>query len=177
MRVIPRRVMIPRWAMPILWGIFLSLFYGMLPYWISLSSRRYGWRNHRPGWLNDLSLLTVLAGVALVVWVLTEHFKTMPSQGARVGNPFEGPGYVLNKGPYALCRHPMHIGTVSIWFGWGLFYGSLAVLIGATILLLIIVTLAPSEERGMEAALGDQYRRYMDEVPRWGLGRRRSKGN
>jgi len=38
---------------------------------------------------------------------------------------------------------------------------------------LAVVTLVPAEERGIEAQLGEEYRRYMAEVPRWGFGKRR----
>jgi len=74
--------------------------------------------------VNDLGLGAVIAGVAIVGWVLREHFTNIPMKGSRVGNPLKGPGYVLSKGPYALCRHPMQAGTLSIWLGWALFYGS-----------------------------------------------------
>lgn len=97
----------------------------------------------------------------------------LPKDGARVGNPFRGPGYVLARGPYSLCRQPMHVGTLSIWFGWALFYGSSAVLVGAVLILLAVVALVPAEERGMEAQLGEEYRRYMEQVPRWGFRKRR----
>jgi len=38
-----------------------------------------------------------------------------------------------------------------------------------------VIALVPSEERGMLAQIGEPYRRYMEKVPRWGLGRRSSR--
>jgi protein-S-isoprenylcysteine O-methyltransferase Ste14 len=163
----------PRWLTWIVWVFFFPGIYVAIPYCLSLSSTRHGWQGGHPTLLNFLGLVGVTKGVAIFGWVMREHVRNIPKEGARLGNPFRGPGYVLTRGPYALCRHPMHVGTLSIWFGWGLFYGSSGVLIGAALILLAVVALVPAEERGMEAQLGEQYRRYMAKVPRWGFGRRR----
>lgn len=92
--------------------------------------------------------------------------------GWRLGNPFEGQGYVLTNGPYRFCRHPMHIATTAIWFGWALFYGSVDVAIGASVILVMVVIFVPAEERGIEAKLGEEYRQYKARVPRWWQSRR-----
>ena len=97
-------------------------------------------------------------------------------RGGAPREPLSGSGYVLIKGLYGFCCHPMHLGTLSIWFGWALFYGSSAVLTGAVIILAAVIILVPSEERGMLEQIGEPYRRYMEEVPRWGFGRRSSHG-
>ena len=163
----------PRWLTWIVWAVFLPAIYAVIPYGLSLSSPRHGWRDDHPTLLNYWGLVGVTKGVAIVGWVMREHVRKIPKEGSRIGNPFRGPGYVLTQGPYALCRHPQHLGTLSIWFGWALFYGSSAVLTGAALILLAVIALVPTEERGMEAQLGDAYRRYMTEVPRWGFGKRR----
>lgn len=166
----------PRWLTWIVWAVFLPAIYGAIPYGLSLSSARHGWRDGHPTLLNYWGLVGVAKGVAIVGWVMREHVRKIPKEGSRIGNPFRGPGYVLTRGPYALCRHPQHVGTLSIWFGWALFYGSSAVLVGAVLILLAVVALVPTEERGMEAQLGEEYRRYMAAVPRWGFGKRQFKG-
>ena len=165
---------LPRWLMVIVWAIFLPAVYAAFPYYLSLSALHHGWIAGGPGLLNDLGLIGVIVGASIVGWVMLEHFRNIPREGARLGNPFQGPGYVLTKGPYGFCRHPMHLGTLSIWFGWALFYGSSAVLIGAAIILAAVISLVPSEERGMLDQIGEPYRRYMEKVPRWGFGRRSS---
>ena len=163
----------PRWLTWIVWAVFLPAIYAVVPYYLSLSSPRHGWQSGHPALLNYWGLGAVITGIAILAWVMREHVRNIPMEGARIGNPFRGPGYVLTRGLYALCRHPQHLGTLSIWFGWALFYGSSAVLIGAILILLAVVTLVPAEERGIEAQLGEEYRRYMAEVPRWGFGKRR----
>src|SRR5882724_11060565 len=133
MRTIPRRWMLTGWVLG------LPIFYAGLPFALSLFSRRHNWQAGRPGLLNDLGLVAVAGGLALIAWVLSLHYKSVPPEGPRIGNPFDGPGYVLTKGPYGFCRHPMHVGGLAVWFGWALFYGSVGVVIGATILLVTFV--------------------------------------
>lgn len=106
-----------------------------------------------------MGLIGVMGGALVIGWVLLQHFERSP-EGMRIGNPFEGPGYVITTGPYSFSRHPMHLAGMRIWFGWALFYGSVAVAIGAALLALVMITLVPSEERGIEAELGEEYRRY-----------------
>lgn len=155
--------------MPIIWVLLLGAVHAGAPYSLSFESHRYLWRAGYPGPLNYVGLIGVVGGALTIVWVLLQHYQRSP-QGMRMGNPFEGPGYVITTGPYSFSRHPMHLAGMAIWFGWALFYGSAAVAIGAMLLALVMVTLVPSEERGIEAKLGEEYRRYRNQVPRW-LGR------
>jgi protein-S-isoprenylcysteine O-methyltransferase Ste14 len=75
---------------------------------------------------------------------------------------------LLTPGPYAVSRNPMFLSELAFWFGWALFYGSLAVLIGflfwVTLFNFVIV---PYEERDLEARFGEAYRAYRARVPRW----------
>jgi protein-S-isoprenylcysteine O-methyltransferase Ste14 len=158
---------LPRRLMTIVSALFIFLIYCVIPYWISLSSRRHGWQDGRPGLLNYVGLIAVIGSVAIVTWVLRQHSESIPQEGAKVGNPFEGPGYVITTGAYGYCRHPMHIATIAVWFGWAVFYGSVQVAIAASVILLLIAALVPTEERGIEAKLGDEYRQYKARVPRW----------
>jgi protein-S-isoprenylcysteine O-methyltransferase Ste14 len=119
-----------------------------------------------PTWINELGLVGVIGGAVLLLWVLLQHSENA-TNGWKLGNPFEGQGYVLTGGPYRFCRHPMHIATTAIWFGWGVFYGSAAVAEAASVILLMIVVFVPAEERGIEAKLGEEYRQYKARVPRW----------
>jgi protein-S-isoprenylcysteine O-methyltransferase Ste14 len=163
----------PRWLTWIVWATFFPAIYAAFPYYLSLSSLRRGWQFGHPTLINYSGFVGVATGFAIVGWVLRESFRNIPQAGSLIGNPFHGPGYVLTRGPYALCRHPMHIGTLSIWFGWATFYGSSSVLIGAIIILSAVIALVPMEERGMEAQMGEEYRRYAAAVPRWGFRKRR----
>src|SRR6266404_9462235 len=68
--------------------------------------------------------------------------------------------YLLRRGPYAFTRNPMYVGALTLWLGWTLFYGSIAVAIGCLVLWLVMATLVRSEERRLEARFGDAYREY-----------------
>lgn len=152
--------------MPVVWVLLLGAVHAGAPYSLSFQGRRHLWRAGYPAPLNYVGLIGVVGGALIILWVLLQHFERSP-QGMRMGNPFEGPGYVITAGPYGFSRHPMHLAGMAIWFGWALFYGSVAVAIGAVLLSLVFVALVPSEERGIETKLGEEYRRYRSQVPRW----------
>jgi protein-S-isoprenylcysteine O-methyltransferase Ste14 len=62
---------------------------------------------------------------------------------------------------------------LAFWFGWALFYGSIAVLIGFLFwFALFNFVIVPREERDLEARFGEAYRAYKTRGPRW-LGLRR----
>ncbi len=76
--------------------------------------------------------------------------------------------YLLTRGPYAFSRHPMYLSEQVLWFGWAIFYGSLAVLIAFVVWCLVFNFFAvPREERALEARFGEAYRQYKNTVPRW----------
>ncbi len=152
--------------MPIIWVVIFGTFYCIAPYGVSLLSVRHHWQGGHPGWLNYAGLIGVAGGGLILSWVLLLHFEHSP-QRIRLGNPLQGPGYVLTTGPYSFSRHPMHIAGILIWFGWALFYGSVAVGIGTVLLSTVFAALVPSEERGIETRSGDPYRQYKSRVPRW----------
>ncbi len=83
------------------------------------------------------------------------------------------PKYLLVRGPYTFTRNPIYLSLLAIWFGWALFYGSVAVCVGCVVGWVIVTLLVvPWEERELEARFGEAYLRYKNTVPRW-LGRTR----
>jgi protein-S-isoprenylcysteine O-methyltransferase Ste14 len=68
----------------------------------------------------------------------------------------------------------MFLFELAFWFGWALFYGSIAVLIGFLLFWVALnFMIVPYEERDLEARFGEAYRDYKARVPRWlGLPRR-----
>ena len=78
--------------------------------------------------------------------------------------------FLITRGPYAFSRNPMYVSELTLWLGWAVFYGSVAVLVGFAILLTVLTASVPHEERVLDARLGDAYRAYKRAVPRW-LGR------
>jgi len=88
----------PRWLTWIVWAGFLPAVYALIPYYLSLSSVRHGWQGGHPMLLNYWGLVGVTKGVAIVGWVMREHLRNIHKEGTRIGNPFQGPGYVLTRG-------------------------------------------------------------------------------
>jgi protein-S-isoprenylcysteine O-methyltransferase Ste14 len=70
-------------------------------------------------------------------------------------------------GPYARVRHPQYIGFVLIMFGFLLQWPTLVTLAMFPILVYMYVRLARREERDALAEFGEQYRSYMQAVPRF----------
>ena len=77
---------IPRWSVPIISLVMLGAHYCAAPYGVSLLSVRHHWRDGLPGLLNFVGILGVVGGVAVLIWVLLQHFERSP-QGVRIGNP------------------------------------------------------------------------------------------
>lgn len=161
---------IPRWTAPIMWGVGLILVHVLLPWGISLLTPRYGWVDGRPGVWNYPALILVAAGIGMIIWGASLHFRAAPG-----GWEWERtPGYMLVKGPYKYSRNPMYLLEIVMWLGWAIFYGSVAV--GVTFVLwwvMFAFVMIPSEERVLEARFGQTYLDYKNSVPRWfGLPRR-----
>ena len=72
---------------------------------------------------------------------------------------------LATSGPYARVRHPQYAGFILIMFGFLLQWPTLVTLVMFPILVVMYVRLARHEERAVIAAFGDDYRRYMSEVP------------
>jgi len=139
-----------------------------LPWALSLLSSRHGWTESCPGAGNVLGLVPVVGGLACVAWCLALHFVRAPRGWTLEATPH----YLVDVGPYRFSRNPMYVAALAIWFGWALFYGSVAVLVGACVLgAVVVLVVVPFEERRLEARFGDGYVRYRRRVPRW-LGRR-----
>ncbi len=78
------------------------------------------------------------------------------------------PSYLLVRGPYRFTRNPTYEAAIAIWFGWTVFYGSAAVLVGlAAIWTAVEFAVVPFEERRLEQRWGGAYREYRRQVPRW----------
>lgn len=83
-------------------------------------------------------------------------------------------GQLAMSGPYARIRHPQYVGFVLIMVGFLFQWPTILTLAMFPILLVMYWRLALSEEREVEAELGDEYRLYAARVPRffprnWGL--------
>src|SRR6266540_1696816 len=68
-------------------------------------------------------------------------------------------------GPYSYVRHPQYVGFILVMFGFLLQWPTLLTLAMFPVLVVMYVKLARNEEREALATFGDDYRRYMADVP------------
>jgi protein-S-isoprenylcysteine O-methyltransferase Ste14 len=155
---------LPRWLAVCQWLLGISAFHILLPWGISRSGIRYGWHHSYPSMLNTAALLPVALGLAVIGWALGEHFIH-----GREGYEFSAtPLYLLRRGPYQYTRNPMYVAALLIWIGWSVFFGSILLLFGSTVIWVALeFIIIPFEERRLEARFGDSYLFYKDRVARW----------
>jgi len=111
-----------------------------------------------------LGALLVLAGVALVGWCIALF--------ARVGKgtlaPWDPTSRLVAVGPYRYTRNPMITGVAATLAGQALLSGSRW--LAFWFLTFVVINhgyFILSEEPGLEARFGEDYRAYKREVPRW----------
>ena len=149
------------------WLIVIPFAHGVVPWAISRITSRYGWERGVPGLWNEFGLVLVAAAAALLIWILVTGIADIPDT-VRLGLT---PSVLLTHGPYRFSRNPMYVAELGLWLGWALYFGSLEVLVGCVVLLVIVnFVILPREERGLESAFGQLDLQYKMEVPRW-LGR------
>jgi hypothetical protein len=61
----------------------------------------------------------------------------------------------------------MYVSELGLWLGWAVWYGSVGVLIGFAIALIVLTAAAQYEEGVLDARFGDAFRAYRSTVPRW----------
>ncbi len=76
--------------------------------------------------------------------------------------------YLLSEGAYRFSRNPMYLSELTLLFGWVIFYGSVALLIGFVVgWAFFNFYQIPREEGVLEASFGESYRAYKTRVARW----------
>lgn len=162
-----RELMLPRWAIPLVWAVIVLLILVLLPWAITKLGPRYGWSQHAPALWNYTGLIPVAFGLTLYVWCLVFHFMSYRTS-VRVG--FSPPHLVIS-GPYRVSRNPMYVAGLFAWLGWTVYYGSPAVFIALLLLWAIFsFRVIPYEERQLEMLFGEEYLEYKRSVRRW-IGR------
>ncbi len=102
----------------------------------------------------------------VLLWVLTVGVSDAARMPERVDLDWR-PKILLTRGPYRFSRHPMYLGELSLWLGWAILYGSVAVLAAFMAFCVGVPLLAAREERDLESKFGDEYRDYANVVSRW----------
>jgi protein-S-isoprenylcysteine O-methyltransferase Ste14 len=138
----------------------------LLLHWIiaGLDRGRLHWTDTVPVWLQALALATVAAGYALVLWAMlvNRFFSSVVRIQSDRGQ------HVIDRGPYALVRHPGYSAGILIVVASGVALGSWlasAFLIAAVLPFLIYRVV--NEDRVLQSQL-DGYADYARRVP-WRL--------
>lgn len=115
-------------------------------------------------WLRPL---VALAGVGLAVAGLLLHAWARRALGTRWTSAVAAPAdhRLVTTGPYALVRHPIYLGVLSLAAGTVLAHPSVATLCVAAGLTAGMVRKIPAEERVLRAACGADWERYAATVP------------
>ncbi len=131
-------------------GVFILVLIAMLLLWLSWFAMcpRDPLGFTLPESLHWLGLTIFLAGTVLAVGALfqlrgVEHID-----------------HLVTGGLFAKIRHPMYTGFILWIFGWAVFHGAGASLIGGLAAIWSILYWRQNEERGMEEQYGAQYREY-----------------
>ncbi len=144
-----------------------AIIYGLLIFvfvFIALHvDKLIGLTNIFPNPLNIiLSLPIFLLALFLIGWSV-QHFLSV--KGTPV--PFNPPPQLVTNGPYAYTRNPMLTGVFFLLFSFGVFFGSVSLLIVFIPLFIFINVweLKSIEEPELEKRLGEEYIEYRKRTP------------
>ena len=122
------------------------------------ASPRATWFSTR---LGGIGVLVVLAGESMRLWAVHHIGAISRTRSDRLGP-------LIVTGPFSLVRNPLYLGNVAPWLGLALsarlFYVAPVIVALLTLEYHAIVTW---EEWLLHERLGEPYRAYMQQVPRW----------
>jgi protein-S-isoprenylcysteine O-methyltransferase Ste14 len=111
--------------------------------------------------------VTALIGSALFtippIFALKRH-----GQGEEAGS-YMATSRVVDRGPYALVRHPQYLGYMLLAWGFALLTQHWAVIVLAAVGTLSFYLQALAEERACLAQFGASYAQYRERVPRFNV--------
>ncbi|MEE9263698.1 MAG: isoprenylcysteine carboxylmethyltransferase family protein [Vicinamibacteria bacterium] len=111
-----------------------------------------------------VGFLLIGAGLALLV----KTIRLFATVGKGTLAPWDPTQKLVVEGPYRHVRNPMITGVVTILLGEAVFWGSLAIAELAVVFFIInYVYFIVSEEPGLVRRFGEDYKTYMQHVPRW----------
>lgn len=139
-----------------------------IPLLILLRTRdiRPGWGLSAPWTLAPILVGLTLMGLGLRLMAQTIRLFTTVGQGTLA--PWDATRRLVVQGPYRHVRNPMISGVLSVLLGESILLGSVRLFVWFVAAALVNMVYIPlSEEPGLEARFGDDYREYLRHVPRW----------
>ena len=114
----------------------------------------FGWKAHpHAGPFHILSFLLIGAGFLLISSAWKVLYEAQRVRG------------MATTGPYGFVRHPQYVGFILVMLGFLVQWPTILTLAMFPVLVVMYVKLARNEEREALAAFGEDYRRYMADVP------------
>jgi protein-S-isoprenylcysteine O-methyltransferase Ste14 len=109
-----------------------------------------------------IGLLFIVSGWLFASWSV----KTLIKQGKGTQVPMMPTKKLVVNGPYAYSRNPMAFGTFVLYFGIGIWVGSLsAIALVSLFAVLFLVYIKIIEEKELEARFGREYLVYKRSTP------------
>ncbi|MGB2668699.1 MAG: isoprenylcysteine carboxylmethyltransferase family protein [Candidatus Acidiferrum sp.] len=149
------------------WSLVRVLLAVSLVFWCALHlrslDRHFGFG--LPHWGRIPGLLMIAVGGGLVLWCgsILANVGIFESPGSRML-----PREFVVIGPFRYIRNPMSLGATALFAGFGLWLGSISILLFSAILFLIFHFVAVQiEEPGLEKRFGNKYVEYKQTVGRW----------
>jgi len=103
--------------------------------------------------------LTVVGWILLWVGALLYILSVLTLRGKGVGN-------IVDSGVYGVVRHPMYLGAMIMFFSHIFFGQNWIVAVGAVVAMVCCYLIMLSDEQRNAEKFGDEYKRYMEKVPR-----------
>jgi protein-S-isoprenylcysteine O-methyltransferase Ste14 len=133
----------------------------VVPYLIHDQQQRF---IHNHALLKTAGILLLFSGLALFLYTVFLFRKV----GKGTLAPWSAKQRLVVVGPYRYCRNPMITGVLFILTGEALLFQSTSILLWAAAFFAInTIYFMASEEPGLLAQFGDEYRNYKKHVPRW----------
>src|SRR5215467_3702339 len=155
----------PRTASVLVWIVGSAAAHAVVPFELSRLGDQARQQGPATPAARGAGLLTVTAGAALMTWALAAHYQAAP-QGWALDSRLT-PAYLLRYGPHRLTRNPIYAGEAIVWLGWALYYRHPAVWAGLAIECAAVTKITRWEEQRLLTRFRDDYRAYLEEVPRW----------
>ncbi len=121
-------------------------------------------------YLTSFHVITTILGI-LILWfvvVVSRNTGRILAKYGRQGDiPRMETNVLVDKGPYAKMRHPMHFGLLFLPLGWGLLLGSptFIFIIAPLEMIFILIMIKLVEEPEARRKFGQQYEHYSKDKP------------
>jgi protein-S-isoprenylcysteine O-methyltransferase Ste14 len=139
--------------------VLLSLFVACPPVAHSLGSE------HVEEWKDAAAIVIVLLGLVLRAAVIGYAYIKRGGLNKQVYADT-----LVTEGFFAVCRNPLYVGNLIVYFGVLLMHGApIIMVLGMAFFLFVYRAIVAAEEHFLRDKFGAQYDAYCAEVPRWGF--------